>query len=436
MRGKLATLPLGSVGGYPSEQTVTDTSQVQVEHTTIQASPVNEINEAWTAYIKHLNEYFYNPDTEAVEIVLSVIASHFHKECDPIWLFIVGPSGGDKSSICINTTLDIPNVHMQGIVTAKTFLSGYTGTANASLLHKIGSGILAFKDFTTFLSQGKEEQAQIQSQLREIYDGSFVKETGKGLPLKWKGKITVIAAVTPALEREWGTRRDLGERFIQVRIGRKDGISQSEYAQRQRGMEEYISKQMRLLATKFFQMAPFITNPPPKLSMGQMTRVAAMAELVAHCRGYVPTHPITGAITGLAEIENSGRMAKCIAGIISNHAALFRRANIDESDMEIGKRVALNSIPSNRALIIDSIPLDGFLTTSQLIAKIGLPPSTIAFQASQLEALSVLRIQHNELIDNNLALTVLAKGLWNKAFSPLANVIANPPNRIDRGLAH
>lgn len=411
----MSTLPVQAVGGI-IEQAVTDASPQ-----TAQPSQISPIQEAWTNYVKHLNEYFYSPDTEAVEIVLSVIASHFHKECDPIWLFIVGPSGGDKSSVCINTTLDIPNVHMQGIITAKTFLSGYTGTANASLLHKIGSGILAFKDFTTFLSQGKEEQAQIQSQLREIYDGSFVKETGKGLPLKWKGKITVIAAVTPALEREWGARRDLGERFIQVRIGMKDGVSQAESAQRQRGLEEFISKRMRELATKFFQMNPAITNPPPKLSIGQMTRVAAMSTLVAHCRGYVPTNPITGAITGLAEIENSGRMAKCIAGIISNHAALFRRQTVDEVDMEIGKRVALNSIPSNRALVIDRIPLDGFLTTSQLVARVGLPKSTITSLCDHLEALGVLRIQRNEQIDNNYSLTTGIKGLWNKAFNPIAS---------------
>jgi hypothetical protein len=420
----MATQP---VGRY-NEQAVTDTSQAGAQSPITesrQVSNIPEITNAWNDYIGHLNQYFYNPDTEAVEIVLSVLASHFHKDCDPIWLFVNGPSGGDKSSVCINSILDIPNVHMQGIVTAKTFLSGYTGTANASLLHQIGSGVLAFKDFTTFLSQSKEEQAQIQSQLREIYDGSFVKVTGKGLPLKWKGKITVIAAVTPALEREWGTRRDLGERFIQIRISRKSGISQSEFAQRQRGLETFISDRMKQLATKFFQMTPLITNPPPKLSTNQMTRVAAMAELVSHCRGHVPVNPLTGAITGIAEIENSGRMAKCIAGIISNHAALFRRTEITEIDMEIGKRVALNSIPSNRALIIDIIPLDGFLTTSQLVAQVGLPKSTITFLTDHLEALGVLRIQRNEQIDNNYALTGLAKGLWNKAFSPLAE-IANP----------
>jgi hypothetical protein len=236
--------------------------------------------------------------------------------------------------------------------------------------------------------------------------------------------LTVVAAATPALERAWGTRRDLGERFVQVRISRKDGINQSEYAQRQRGREEFISTSMRKLTCEFFQGNPPIINPPPALSNNQMTRVAAMAELVCHCRGAVPRNKLTGIISGLPEIENSGRISKSIAGIISNHAALFRRNYISERDMDIGKRVALNSIPNDRAIIINYIPLDGCLPNDLLIKKIGLPSSTVAVHVGDLEALGVLRIQHNEVVANNIALSELAKGLWEKAFSPITELEA------------
>lgn len=309
---------------------------------------------------------------------------------------------------------------MQGDITAKTFLSGYTGTAHPSLLHKIKSGILAFKDFTTFMSKRPEEQAEIASQLREIYDGSFVKNTGKGIEISWKGKITVVAAATPALERAWSTRRDLGERFLQVRISRKDGIQQSEFAQRQRGKEEFISSTTKRLAREFFQMSPSITNPPPRLSNAQMTRVASMAELVSHCRGSVPRHPITNAICDLPQIENSGRMAKALASLVSNHAALFRRTVIEEEDMNIGKRVALNTIPATRSLIIDLIPIGGFIPNDRLILQAGLPEATIGFLTSDLEALGVLRIQHNQTIANNICLTPVIANLWRQAFDPIS----------------
>lgn len=384
----------------------------------------NPITIAWDTYIAHLKKWFYNPDIEALQVTLAVAASHFHKDCDPIWLFVLGPSSGDKTSICINSLLDLPQVHMQGDLTAKTFLSGYTGTAHPSLLHKIGSGILAFKDFTTFMSKRPEEQAEVSSQLREIYDGAFVKNTGKGNIIAWKGKITVIAAATPALERAWSSRRDLGERFLQVRISRKDGVQQSEFAQRQRGYEEHISTTMKNLARTFFQCTPPITNPPPRLSNNQMTRVASMAELISHCRGIVPRHVITNAIIDLPQIENSGRMSKALASLISNHAAMFRRLIVDEDDMIIGRRVAINSIPATRSLIIDTIPLTGSIGSDILQLQTGLPESTISYLIGDLEALGVVRVQHNEIVANQISLTTQVQRWWQAAFAPL--LVAQP----------
>jgi hypothetical protein len=384
------------------------------------------IQEAWIAYTSHLKQWFFNPDIEAARIVLAVAASHFHKDCDPVWLFVTGPSSGEKSSLCINSLLNLPQVHMVGELTSKTFLSGYTGTANPSFLHQVQSGILAFKDFTTFMSKRPEEQAEIASQLREIYDGSFSKNTGKGIPITWKGKMTVIAAATPALERAWATRRDLGERFLQVRISRKDGLLQSEYAQRQRGYEEFISTTMKSLATAFFQLSPPITNPPPKLSSEQMTKVAAMAELVSHCRGTVPRHPITNAIVDLPQIENSGRMSKAIASLISNHAALFRRDKVEDEDINIGKRVALNTIPATRSLVIDTVPITGSILSDRLQLVTGLPESTISMLVGDLESLGVLRVQHNNVVANEISLTPQIQGLWRQAFdSPVLPV--QPP---------
>lgn len=306
---------------------------------------------------------------------------------------------------------------MKGELTSKTFLSGYTGTSNPSLLHQIGSGILAFKDFTTFASKRTEDQSEIAAQMREIYDGSFVKDTGKGVTIRWQGKLTIIAAATPVLEKAWSAKRDLGERFLHVRISRKDGMQQSEFAQRQRGKEEFITRQTKELARAFFQATPPIINPPPTLSPEQMTRVAAMSEIVCHCRGNVPRHPMTNAITDLPIVENNGRISKVLASLISNHAALFRRSEVHEIDMLAGRRVALNTIPANRALIIDAVPSKGCLQTDRLKALCGLPDSTLSNYISDLEALGVLIVKRNEIVSNEIALTPLIANLWNKAFS-------------------
>jgi hypothetical protein len=393
-----------------------------IQPTVNRDSPVDSIESAWTSYTAHLNKWFFKPDIEAVRIVLSVAAAQFHKSCDPVWLMVLGPSSGDKTSICINSLLDIPNVHMKGDLTPKTFLSGYTGTANASLLHQISNGILAFKDFTTMGSKRAEDQAEIAAQLREIYDGSFVKDTGKGNPISWKGKLTVIAAATVQFESKWAARRDLGERFIQVRIARKDGVEQGERAQRQRGFEEHITKTTRNLAREFFQATPPIINPPPKLSTHQMRRVAAMSEIVSHCRGVVSRNQYSGAIDEIPSVENSGRMSKELGSLIANHAALFRKETIDESDMGIGRRVALDCIPHKRAGVLEHIPLNGTIGTDQLRLLVGLPESTMGYIIGDLEALGALRVVHNSVIANEVSLTPLIQQLWAQAFDPLSQI--------------
>src|SRR5271157_980766 len=63
-------------------------------------SPNNEqdiITTKWNEFVTHLNTWFYDVDIEAVAIVLSTTISHFNKDSLAAWLFVIGPSGGDKT---------------------------------------------------------------------------------------------------------------------------------------------------------------------------------------------------------------------------------------------------------------------------------------------------------------------------------------------------
>lgn len=370
----------------------------------------------WSSLVDHVRDWFHDPDIGALEISLSAVASHYHEGADPAWLFVIGPSGGDKSSIIVNSCLGMENAHLMGDLTPKTFLSGYTGAPNASLLHQIGSGIMVWKDFTTFISKRLEEQSEIASQLREIYDGYWKKDTGKGNPQEWHGKMTVIAAATPALERHWSSLGDLGERFLTVRLARKDGLKQAEAAQKQAGREVFISKHMRELATAVMRATPPITYPPPVLSPAQRYRVSCMAELLAHARGKVP-RSAKGDIIGLAEIENSSRASKELNSLVSGHASLFRRAQIDsELDMWVATRVAKNSIPISRYLVLSSIASQAQpMGTVDLLAKSRLPESTLRYIVSDLEALGLV-LSESGAAQNTHRLSDETRSLWDQAF--------------------
>ena len=144
---------------------------------------------------------------------------------DPLWMFLVGPSSGGKTEL-VNALEKLKWVHPIDTLTVNTFASGQQRAGKeTSLLMKVGSGILTFKDFTSILEMNKDARKEIMSQLRGIFDGSFVKRTGTGEDIKWNGKLGFLAAVTSIIHQKASEFSSMGERFVQYAIvqpGRKE----------------------------------------------------------------------------------------------------------------------------------------------------------------------------------------------------------------------
>lgn len=87
-----------------------------------------------------------------------------------------------------------------------------------------GSGIIVGKDFSQVLSMPKKTKGPILADFRDIYDGQIAKEFGTGERKEWRGRITVIAGVTPDLDIHYSVFQVLGERFVQVRSRRPGGV--------------------------------------------------------------------------------------------------------------------------------------------------------------------------------------------------------------------
>jgi len=158
-------------------------------------------------------KYIVLKDKHVIEMVLASIVGNLLIDRDPLWLFIVAPSSGGKSTV-VAPIVSIPLVHFVDDLTEKTFLSGYKVKGREmSLLKIIGSGILAFSDFTSILAKNPMSRGEILGQLRLVYDGIFIKRTGTG-SIEWRGKMGVIAACTPDIYSLLESSRSAGERFI------------------------------------------------------------------------------------------------------------------------------------------------------------------------------------------------------------------------------
>lgn len=157
--------------------------------------------------------YFVIKDERILEVIMASVLGNLLVNRDPLWVFIVAPSSGGKSTL-LAPIVSIPSIHFVDDLTEKTLLSGFKIKGKEmSLLKVIGSGILAFSDFTSILAKNPMSRNEILGQLRLVYDGIFTKQTGTG-KIEWRGKMGVTAACTPDIYGLLESVRSAGERFI------------------------------------------------------------------------------------------------------------------------------------------------------------------------------------------------------------------------------
>lgn len=158
-------------------------------------------------------KYIVIKDRWVLDVVLGTIAGNAILDRDPIWTMITAPSSGGKSTF-IAPAVGISFVHFIDDMTEKTLLSGFKIKGKeTSLLKSIGSGIMAFSDFTSILSKNPVSRGEILTQLKLVYDRKISKRTGMGA-IDWEGKIGFIGAATPDIYSHLEAGRSMGERFI------------------------------------------------------------------------------------------------------------------------------------------------------------------------------------------------------------------------------
>lgn len=382
------------------------------------------IYEAWRAYCEHVSRGWRLPDLEAVAICLAAAAAH-NSLGDPISLFIIGPPGSGKTSININTIWALPNTHIIGNLTPKSLYSSFRGCAAPGLLQQLpvdkrghSNGIFLFKDFTTILSKREHDHKEIMGQIREIADGYYSSRAGVGADPVWKGKVTMFAACTHAIDRAWSVRVELGERFLTLRMlsllegpdWEAESLLLARSAQEQIGQEPQLVETMKDLARKFVSVAPAIPSNPPQLTPKQKSYIDTLGHFVCLTRQTVHREPTgTRKITDVDPRESPTRITKGLAAIARWHAALFRKGAVDSHDLTMAYRVGTNTIPPNRWRILSKLPTDGSeITTETLSTIVGMPSTTLEYHAAALLVLNLISVRLNEVSVNMYKLTPLS----------------------------
>lgn len=372
----------------------------------------------WEGLGRFLTTWFHRPDFEAFSVALSVYAAHTYlDEREPVWLFVIGPPGSGKTSIICKALLGLPAVQSTSDVTPHSFVSGRSAASGGSnLLFKLPmiakkanetQGMLVFPDFTSMLEMKHETRAETIAVMRHVFDGGYDPQKGMKTP-SWCGKVSVVAACTPALERAWSVKRDLGERFIQVRWPREDGIRTAHMAIRQIGRRDIV-KTLQALTLDFVEPAS-LPGTIPTYSDRFIDELANTVEVVATLRGYVvrdlKTHEIEG-----AEYEAPTRLMKAFLQVAMGHAMLYGRDKVGPEDERLAKRLACDSIPLRRLQVMSRIETNGTMITP-MISGSGLPESSLEYVRDELRALGAITYKEKCFRLSKKLTDLNAGGIW------------------------
>lgn len=371
----------------------------------------NELKKGiWDELSKLLSSWFYSPDLDALRVVLSVYVSHLliQEEREPVWILIIGPPSTGKTSFLCHVISGLPFIKKVADLSGASFISGLAvKKGGSSLLFDLAAigdsknksdksikthGVLIFPDFSSLVSQKQETRAEIMAKLRQIHDGEY--NPSKGTVTKgWEGKVSVIAAVTEAIEQMWAVQRELGDRFVQIRWDRGDGEKQAAAVMEQ--VDGKVLKKVQGLVEKLVD----ITTLPGNMAIPMEFRgdIIAVAEMAAVLRASV-TRGRNGQIIDVLQAEGTGRLTKAAKQIVVGHARLFRKIMPDYEDVKLAKRVIFDSIPRKRIKIIDAIGDKG-ATPAEVVKETGLYYSSVDYACEELLAMNVIK-ETREILAN------------------------------------
>lgn len=363
-------------------------------------------------------EHLYLPETVSVDFVAATVIAN-RLPSDPVWGMIIGPSGGGKTEV-VQSTRDVPEVYELSALTGKTFLSGRKtgeGRPPASLLNRLDESkkrLLVLKDFTTILSMRFEERAEILSALREIYDGSYKRETGMGDVLSWTGRLGFLAGVTPAIDLHHAVIGVLGERFVYLRLPAVDaekiaGVSLDE------DHEKQMRTELRNAMAKFLDQ--FWEGDIPNLTDDARVELVRLATKTAWLRSSVSRDSGGNRdILMTPSLEAPTRVAKQLR-------QLWRGATImgHEDPLAFVRRVARDSTrPTDRLTVAEFVAKSGRASSTEIRKHLGLPHMTGRRLIEDLEALGVVEVVETggEGRPNVYSVTLAAQHLFSGTGQP------------------
>ena len=337
-------------------------------------------------------------DTGALDAVIAAAATTFLTG-DPVWLLVIGGSGGLKTETVTAARLMPGATKTSTITSVGALLSGTAQQqrakdATGGLLRRIGNpGLLLIKDVSSILSMNRDARALVLSALREVYDGSWVREVGTdgGRTISWAGRIVVIGAVTTAWDHHASVIAAMGDRFVLVRLDTNDPDTRDEAgdcSMANVGREGEIQQAVAEAVAGLLARPP---AEPPALTPEEKRRLRDMANFVTRARTAVETD-YHGDVIAAHALEMPTRFLKQLVQLVRGALGVGMAR---ERALALALRCAIDSIPPMRLAVCLDLLDGGRSKAGEVAGRLVEDTRTVA---RVLSGLASLRVVHRELV--------------------------------------
>jgi len=350
---------------------------------------------ALVAFITQLRGWLDLPDPGHILVVLAVAATRY-LDGEPVWLLLVAPPSSGKTE-AVGLLDDITDGRLNE-VTPPGLLGWSKGKESVptGLLARIGStGLVTFGDLSSLLATSdRGGRDAVFGMMRRAYDGHVTRDIappGKAAPgaaLSWSGRLTVVAAVTRAIDRYAAHADQLGPRWVQCRLPERDLEAKRNAAALARGgkLAENRAAAREGAAKLVSEAAAKAENTAVSAAVASDVEDAAL--VACWGRAAVPRHGYgRREIDGLPEVEEPPRLVRQLLGVARGLLAL---GVPEKYTTELVRRVALESMPDARRRVLAALSLGEPLTTAALSRTAGLHRHVARMQAEELEAVGVV----------------------------------------------
>ncbi|MDA2915543.1 hypothetical protein MYX64_01640 [Nitrospinae bacterium AH_259_B05_G02_I21] len=293
--------------------------------------------------------YMYMEDDTILDVVMAVAASN-RLPGDPVWMHIVGPSGGGKTEV-LRALRGHPDVYTISSFTENTLVSGLKGGKDPSLLPDLNGKVVVIKDFTALLSLPNNAFRKISGDLRDAHDGYYEKAFGTGDVRRYESRFTLLTGVTPAIEKMRTATQTLGERFLMYRVPGTDRLKAAEASRKAVETKELMRKELQGAVHAVLDAAKTAMYPDVSPKLGSV--LDKLANLLAIGRSHVDRDGYRQErVLYMPEPEEPGRVVGQLTKFLMSLAAVREVSDIREEELYLVRRVVKDSLPSMRRRLL------------------------------------------------------------------------------------